>query len=465
LIGQTKKIIELSLGEARIVNGIFKLIHVINLEELENFCTNIKNATNQYLYNQPLLKQIIEKRINKIRQDIQTIIPKNRAKKSILPWLGSAWKFVAGNPDENDFAVLTEHMNGVLENSNQQTVINKNIEQRINQLTEKYNSWVKDGFSRVDAEFYLLDEVIHLRTEVDEIIRTIHLAKMGIINQQILDHEDIEDAARKIEENQLPVISVAQALDFGKISIAYHGNTIIMILNLPTVEKKFFEYNLIRPIIINKKIVRTDIKEFISNGDEFWAVTSKCSQVNGIYMCERKNLRSMAKDECIPNILRQRNATCDFTNSHHVNNVEEIANGIILINNYNANIASTCSAPRKIEGTFIIKFRNCTITIDKMKFEYSERPPVKIKEATFQMDPNIRNVTKLLSLQYLDELHLNHTKHLELIRIHHTWYAAGNGVLSFSLLVTIVIIICVIKKKQCRSNQARREEIPMYTYR
>jgi hypothetical protein len=49
--------------------------------------------------------------------------------------------------------MMQEHINGVLQNQNQQTIINKNLEDSTNILTEKYNQWTKSGANSIEADF------------------------------------------------------------------------------------------------------------------------------------------------------------------------------------------------------------------------------------------------------------------------------------------------------------------------
>jgi glutathionyl-hydroquinone reductase len=49
--------------------------------------------------------------------------------------------------------MMEEHINAVLQNQNQQTIINKNLEDSTNILTEKYNQWTKSGANSIEQTF------------------------------------------------------------------------------------------------------------------------------------------------------------------------------------------------------------------------------------------------------------------------------------------------------------------------
>lgn len=55
--------------------------------------------------------------------------------KRSLNFIGSAWKRIAGNPDHDNFELITQKTNRVLANNNKQVVINKLSLEKINELT------------------------------------------------------------------------------------------------------------------------------------------------------------------------------------------------------------------------------------------------------------------------------------------------------------------------------------------
>lgn len=65
-----------------------------------------------------------------------------RGKRSIN-WIGSAWKWLAGNPDATDWDKIFTNENKIIENSNEQYKINNKLTETVNKLIADYNTIAK----------------------------------------------------------------------------------------------------------------------------------------------------------------------------------------------------------------------------------------------------------------------------------------------------------------------------------
>jgi hypothetical protein len=406
-----EKIINFHRGEARIKNGCFKIIHNTNLENLSKLTLRIEATAEKCLHDHPIIYNIIKNRCNQVTESLQLLAPTVKRKRAIA-WIGSAWKWIAGNPDENDFATMTDHINGIVSNNNQQTVINKDFQDRINKLTEKYNQWKDDKSSIDDSKLFLVEELDQLQRTVDNIFAAIHLAKKDIINQASLDAATLQQATSWAKANNLESPSLAQILDYAEIAIGHTNNSVITILKFPTLEEEIFKYSTIRPVIHNKLAISTDIEEVIANHNHIFKVTKACNQHNGIFVCDRKHLTDIAEDGCIANILNQKNASCNYYSTFARNDVEEVADGIVLLNNFNGTINSSCTQPRMVSGTFVVKIKNCSITIGNLLYQNCIEPTLVIDESKFHQNPVLNKIENRMTFEYLEELHINNTKHL-----------------------------------------------------
>jgi Gypsy protein len=92
--------------------------------------------------------------------------------------------------------------------------------------------------------------------------------------------------------------------------------TVVIILKFPTIEKEVFSYNIIKPVTQDKRAINSNVEKIVMSSSQIFAVPKACEKVNNIFICNQKNLYSILEDDCLSNIIHQKNATCDFYNTH-----------------------------------------------------------------------------------------------------------------------------------------------------
>jgi len=125
---------------------------------------------------------------------------------------------------------------------------------------------------------------------------------------------------------------------------------------------------MIKPIIKSNSIVNLPVSEIFENKNNniMFGIRDQCKNFFSIKICNRNKLEDLSEDSCLPKLLKGEQATCGFTNADHIPNLEEIDDGIILVNNFNGNVTGKDNA-KKIQGTFLISFWNEDITEDLSK--------------------------------------------------------------------------------------------------
>lgn len=100
------------LKSTRIKIGYNRMIHKANLNSIENSIGNIEKITRSFKTIEHLEQTLLDK--TKIAKDkLNSLIP-HRAKRGLMNALGTAIKFVAGNPDNDDLEILQQSL-GVLQ--------------------------------------------------------------------------------------------------------------------------------------------------------------------------------------------------------------------------------------------------------------------------------------------------------------------------------------------------------------
>jgi hypothetical protein len=159
------------------------------------------------------VRNIIKNRCNQITESLQHLTPTAKHKRAIA-WIGLAWKWVECNPDQYDFTVMTEHINGIVNNNTRRIVTNKDFQERINKSTDKYNQWQVNKNSEDESKLYLIEELNQIQRTMDNIFATIHIAKRAIVNQAYFEAATMQQATAWAETNNS---SQALILDYAKI--------------------------------------------------------------------------------------------------------------------------------------------------------------------------------------------------------------------------------------------------------
>ncbi len=440
-----EKIVKFHLGDARLRNGFFHIIHRTNLENLKLLTNRIEATAEKCLAGQHIILSIITTKCKELNSKLRLLSPTIRRKRSIS-WIGSALKWIAGNPDEHDLAVITDQMNNMAENNNKQTIINQNFQDSINRLIDKYQSWKNDQQEGRETEIFLLEELRQAQRTADNLFASIHLAKGNLINQGSIDDATMKQVSDWAKRNRFANLSPTENLDFAKISIATTTDSIISIMKLPTVTNETYDYSIIRPVSSRRLSVNTNVDQVIIGKTTIFAVKKGCERTNGIFICEQNNLRNISDDTCIPNILQLKNATCSFHESYKRNTIEEITEGVLFLDNFNGTIKSSCIHPRTVSGAFVIKVQNCTAKIGDFIYQNHIEPEIRVDDSKYHQNPELKKVDHILSMEYLEHLHINNTNHIRKIETNHLWLSTSH--ISFTLLSLSGLLGYVLWTKQ-----------------
>ncbi|XP_039233637.1 uncharacterized protein LOC120322410 [Drosophila yakuba] len=135
-------------------------------------------------------------------------------------------------------------------------------------------------------------------------------------------------------------------------------------------------------------------------------------------------------------LVQGQKALCSFSNADHVPKIEEVDDGIILLNDYDGN-ATWNNTELYLEGTYLVQLSNDSIIIDNQQFSNLE-PTVSTPGAPLvQFTAEEKERLKVLSLKALEALHINSTGQLMNIRTHST-------VNSITLLTLFGIVLVLI---------------------
>lgn len=136
--------------------------------------------------------------------------------------------------------------------------------------------------------------------------------------------------------------------------------------------------------------------------------------------------------QCLKGILNEETTTCDIKDIGSEEIIKEIEQRhIIVFNTINRTITSTCGRPKRINGSAIITFKNCSININGLKYDDIE---IDYTEEY------------ILSIPELEHIKINNTiNDISLHKLHLQTLNTQNGIIEMKILyVTHLTAIYVL---------------------
>lgn len=420
-----------------------KLIYLIDLEQLETELYKIREHTINDLMKESYLYHTLTHEIVQAFSVLSTLTSKYRKVRSIN-WIGSAWKFLAGNPDHDDLTMIENNLNSLITNNNDQVIVNKQLQSRINNLTTisdmLTNTIKRDNTFNNDITTSLQNQVRLIKEEIVNIKYAIQWAKINIINTLLLNEFEINEVHKIFQKNNVTSLSVEEMLEFVDVSVLHNKTAIIYIIKIPELDPTTYQDMLIKPVIKNNSIVHLETNEIFVAGNEIINVPKNCKVSNYLKICKKENTVNLRQTKCIAKLIEGKEALCDFSNAEHVQEIEEIDGSLILLNNYTGNLIHN-NITYNLKGTYLVHFWNDTVQINKKQYNNKEKTIPKPGTPIIQMSPIEMERFKILSLKSLEALHIKNTQYLNNIITHSTI----NRIAIFCLLGTIILLAIISK--------------------
>lgn len=391
-------------------------------------------------------------------QEIRNLVQNLRLRKTkrSLNFIGTAWKWIAGNPDHEDYITIKEKINNILQNNNRQVVINQLYNEKLNQITNVTNRIQQLLRQDTQVTNNIILEIqfkLHLiKEELRNINHAIHWAKLGVVNSLILSKKEIEISTNVLDKEMFTYPTIEEALNFSEVKIITNDSVILYIVNIPLTTRETYQTILLKPIKKIKYITEIPYNKIIKNENEIYGIIGNCKNYNFINVCKSSEIIDISKTSCIPNLLKSANSTCNIVNNQHVPTTEEIAPGVLFLNQFSGSVQIGNSS-YNLNGTFLIKYRNISIMANGRNFTSSEISTTKILPAILQPTPVGKEYRQLLSLEMINELHINNTHKISLIQAEQFKYSIATfGTFSIFILIFSIFII----RNTCKNNKQIR---------
>lgn len=235
-------LVPLQEGTVWRVNGHFKLAHAIDLRRFESLVQEARREAVQLT--DPRIAALVAHYLEESQEGLSRLMGTRRARRS-LDWIGSAWKWIAGSPDASDWDAILHAQESIVKSADQQVRINAGLFDASRHDSLRQLNEVAARVNAIDGDVHTATTLLHkaliINSQVGELTQACQLAKSGIVNSRLLDHEVVQ--AILTEVRNLPYQNAVKALEFSRPSVLTNGTTLLYILAMPKVAPK--EYRLL----------------------------------------------------------------------------------------------------------------------------------------------------------------------------------------------------------------------------
>lgn len=257
-----------------------------------------------------------------------------------LNFLGTGIKFITGMPDHDDMLLVQQKLNDLIENNNHLAMINSHLQGSLEHLTDN------TARHRVEILFEWL------ASELSQIIQTINLAKVGVLNTMVLGLQEVNRLTRTERNYSAPLMEV---LGHSTLKILQVDSVYVLLIRYPRIEQKCMLYSVKS---IERKMGKLKLEGNAAYCDNEYLVVRNCGRYVNANIC------SYSKHTCTQELLNGQNTKC-LAVREHMPPIEEVGNGKILIHGEHKINSITR------QGTFLVLF-NGSITIDNLNFTNDE---------------------------------------------------------------------------------------------
>lgn len=443
------KLVVMHAGLAKVHTGNFKIIHTIDLQNYEILVHDIEhNLVHNVSPTHPLMP-FLKYTISQIKSYITRLKPRVKTKRS-LDFLGTAWKWIAGSPDHQDFEIIEKKMNNVLENNSNQMIINRLTLEKIKSLTNATNEIIKILKSENDLHNEKILEWKYklelLKEDISNVEFAIHLAKVNIVNSFILSSFEVDVLNNIFSKSNIPFSSTDELLHFAEIKIATEGFNILYILSIPTTKNENCNILLIKPIKRNDIVTRLDYERILDCKNIIYGLKKMCKTYNEVSICGPETYEDISDSLCIPKLLTSQTSRCSTTNNQHINPIEVIDEGTLFLNQFIGQI-DVDNSTIWLNGSYVIHHFNSTLQINNKTYSSRQISTTKSLPALIQpMESDTEERT--LSLEFVNDLNVKNTISIRKLGSLNQVSISLNLIMMVILLIIACFVIVKLKRKQ-----------------
>lgn len=429
----------LKINECRIQKGSIKIIHPINISKIQKTIESIEIVAQD---NNSTFKELLKYKIKNLNDNLSQVKPTEKRQKR---WdaLGSAWKWLAGNPDADDLRMINKTFNQLVDENNEQVKINTNINNRFKDITYKINEVIQaaNENNHVIREI----EAIKLIVNIDMINQMLQNIKDAIVSARwsipssaILSVEELNEIKEILELQGINVPILDEVFNYVQPKIATNKDTILYIIQIPQIETEPATVLMVNTLVNDEKIIIEHPKFVIKFKNILYTTSTPHNSI------QKYSDITVLNDACVKPLIMGTKATCNAT-FYHETIIQPIEDGRVLISNaQNLALQSNCGPDdRNLNGNFVITFGNCTVTIENKTYAAYNIESKAQDADTIMYNAQVEHrIKEPMHIKKLREETINNRKMLDHVNFQQSthlswmWYVGGTII----TLLTLVII-------------------------
>lgn len=227
----------------KIQTGNIRIIHPINLTDLEITINLLTNLVYQKQQDNQSINQIGKHKIRELYSNFLQIKPTTHKRTKRWDIIGTTWKWIAGTPDAQDLRIIDKSLNQLVQENNHQIKINKQIGNSISELTSAINQIIeKQHINQIVLDemdlittFLNIDTINKILINIQEAIL---FSKIHVTNSKMLTSKEIH-LIRTILSNQGVQTDIPEeALNYVSPKMVTSDKTLLYILHVPELEQE-----------------------------------------------------------------------------------------------------------------------------------------------------------------------------------------------------------------------------------
>lgn len=457
------------IGPCKIQTGNIRIVHPINLTDLEVAINQLTSLVYHKQNNNNVLNQIGKHKIRELYSNFLQIKPITHKRTKRWDVIGTTWKWIAGNPDAQDLRIIDKSLNQLISENNHQVKINKQIGNSISELTSAINQIIeKQHINQI-----ILDEIDVITTllNIDTINKiliniqeAILFSKMHVTNSKMLSSKEIHLIKTILSNQGVEMEIPEEVLNLVTPKMATSDNTLLYILHVPELEPEESTIIRIYPVIQNDTVIK-DYPQFVIKQSKKLLTTSKPENY-----VQLSTYTKEFKDLCIYPLIMGNEPHC-LMERNEATSAKLISSNKVFINNAkNQELRSNCGpSDRRLSGNFVISFSNCTITYMGQNFTSKEKisETETIHGALHDLIIN-KKILKVHDVAKIEEVALSNRNNLDKVSLQQEadqkwkWSLIGGTSMSSTLLIIIMFLFC-FHLKSTSKRASKRTKRPRTT--
>lgn len=125
-------------GNGRILSGHFNPVLVVDLSRFEKLSTEIDDAAKNISTADDTLN-LLQYHLTQVQKGLHELKGRKPREARSINWIGSVWKWLAGNPDAVDWDTVLRNKQSIEENNKQQYKINRKLFEVTHKVIGRFN--------------------------------------------------------------------------------------------------------------------------------------------------------------------------------------------------------------------------------------------------------------------------------------------------------------------------------------